>query len=193
MYICRTMKWVCWQRSPIYKRSWSICVCSVMTLTLCPQPVNKSSWTLRALTAVVCGTFHKYVSETIQWWPFFYVDNQNHSFWYSYPCIKALICPWQMYIQVNHFFQRHVMMLENWIWLAFLNDECPWWLFCFQHSPPSSPSSIGSRKSSMCSINSITSSSSGSIKSHSPSHLNHLRNSAQVSAAAVFLTSQPLL
>ncbi|XP_062619165.1 protein MTSS 1-like isoform X9 [Saccostrea cucullata] len=48
-----------------------------------------------------------------------------------------------------------------------------------QHSPPSSPSSIGSRKSSMCSINSITSSSSGSLKSHSPSHLNHLRNSAQ--------------
>ncbi|XP_061189761.1 protein MTSS 2-like isoform X3 [Saccostrea echinata] len=58
-----------------------------------------------------------------------------------------------------------------------------------QHSPPSSPSSIGSRKSSMCSINSITSSSSGSLKSHSPSHLNHLRNSAQDSG----FTSQDTL
>uniref|UniRef100_A0A8W8KG30 IMD domain-containing protein n=1 Tax=Magallana gigas TaxID=29159 RepID=A0A8W8KG30_MAGGI len=57
-------------------------------------------------------------------------------------------------------------------------DSSSVWNFS-QHSPPSSPSSIGSRKSSMCSINSITSSSSGSIKSHSPSHLNHLRNSAQ--------------
>nr|XP_011441774.2 protein MTSS 1 isoform X3 [Crassostrea gigas] len=58
-------------------------------------------------------------------------------------------------------------------------DSSSVWNFS-QHSPPSSPSSIGSRKSSMCSINSITSSSSGSIKSHSPSHLNHLRNSAQL-------------
>ncbi|XP_056003520.1 protein MTSS 1-like isoform X4 [Ostrea edulis] len=57
-------------------------------------------------------------------------------------------------------------------------DSSSVWNFS-QHSPPSSPSSIGSRKSSMCSINSITSSSSGSLKSHSPSHLNHLRNSAQ--------------
>uniref|UniRef100_A0A8W8KJR5 IMD domain-containing protein n=1 Tax=Magallana gigas TaxID=29159 RepID=A0A8W8KJR5_MAGGI len=67
-------------------------------------------------------------------------------------------------------------------------DSSSVWNFS-QHSPPSSPSSIGSRKSSMCSINSITSSSSGSIKSHSPSHLNHLRNSAQDSG----FTSQDTL
>ncbi|XP_056003572.1 protein MTSS 1-like isoform X19 [Ostrea edulis] len=67
-------------------------------------------------------------------------------------------------------------------------DSSSVWNFS-QHSPPSSPSSIGSRKSSMCSINSITSSSSGSLKSHSPSHLNHLRNSAQDSG----FTSQDTL
>ncbi|KAK3086144.1 hypothetical protein FSP39_014225 [Pinctada imbricata] len=54
----------------------------------------------------------------------------------------------------------------------------------------SQPSSLGSRKSSMCSISSINSSSSGSLKSHSPSHHNHKRNSAQqLPVGAARLTS----
>lgn len=59
---CRTMRWVCWQRSRTYRRSWSTCVCSVMTPTPCPQPANRSSWMWRDSIAIVCGTSHKYVS-----------------------------------------------------------------------------------------------------------------------------------
>lgn len=173
------MRWVCWQRSRTYRRSWSTCVCSVMTPTPCPQPANRSSWMWRDSIAVVCGTSHKYVSIYVIHPTFI---KQVSFIIHSFPCIISSLNGTFLYTCIfkNNLFSEPSKDVEN---LTSHQRYPELFCFCFQHSPPSSPSSIGSRKSSMCSINSITSSSSGSIKSHSPSHLNHLRNSAQVSAA----------